>query len=61
MLSVLRGLVRERTSSPLATVFPWIWLVATGRACFNVEIDAALTLRFGLGNGSHLSCTLRLF
>lgn len=41
-------------------VFPWIWLVAICRACFNVEIDAALTLRFGLGNGSHLSCTLRL-
>ena len=58
--SVLR-LFRERTSSPVATVFPWIWLVAIRRACFNVGIDAALTLRFGLGNGSHLSCTLRFF
>lgn len=57
--SVLRCLFREKTSSPVATAFPWIWLVAIRRACFNVEIDAALTLRFGLGNGSHLSCTLR--
>lgn len=56
--SVLRCLFRERTSSPVATVFPWIWLVALR---FNVEIDAVLTLRFGLGNGSHLSCTLRFF